>query len=78
MDIGAASKSSIELFLESRDFEKRLYKDEMILFGTSRIKVDDLRDEYKALLWIKAYIPHRHWMLNNNLDISKIPDEIEY
>jgi len=55
-----------------------LYKDEMILFGTSRIKVDDLRDEYKALLWIKAYIPHRHWMLNNNLDISKIPDEIEY
>jgi len=55
-----------------------LYKNEMILFGTCKIKVEDLRAEYEALLWIKAYMPHRHWMIRNNLDIAEIPDEIEY
>ena len=77
-DIGSATKLTVESYSEQRDLEKRLFSNSMILQGTPLFKVLKLREEYKALIWIKWYIPHRHWMLRNNVDISFIADELEY
>jgi len=50
----------------------------MILPYTSVSVVIELREEYEATNWVRDYMPHRHWMQNNDLDMSEIPDELHY
>lgn len=77
-DIGSLIKSSYEAWKSKRHLEKRLYTNEMILHGTPLDSVLKQREEYEALNWIREYMPHRHWMLRNNVDMKDIPDEIKY
>lgn len=50
----------------------------MVLPGVCIDEVKKLRVEYEALNWVKDYMPHRHWMIKNNVDLTNIPDEIQY
>lgn len=77
-EIGNAIKKAYQTFKENRDLEKRLFANRMILGGVNLYDVMDLRLEYEALIWMRSYMPHRQWMVRNNVEMTTFPDEIKY
>ena len=37
-----------------------------------------MREEYKALEWMRGYMPQRNWMVRNKIGMKEFADEIYY
>lgn len=64
-EIGSACRKSYEKHYTRKDIEFRLFNDNMILPSTSYAEVKKMREEYKALEWMRGYMPQRNWMVRN-------------